>query len=100
MQTRSPATSTVAGLPSSPEIAVNIPKHRSFEWQADGWGVVGTDWGQASVVTLKYLRQVRDAAKNDELEELPEFAHANPEVRFAAAVIRDLVAIGWELKVP
>ena len=70
-----------------------------FQWLADGWGVVGTAWGKSAKSVATYLRRIRDKVKVGELEDTPHLTEGPPHVRFASSVIRDLVAIGWEIKV-
>jgi hypothetical protein len=74
-------------------------QNQGFEWETDGWGRVAAKWGRARNEVLTYLRRLRKDSTLVTPNELPEFEHDDPYTRFTTGVIRDLVGVGWALKV-
>jgi hypothetical protein len=73
--------------------------NQTFLWESDGWGRVASKWGRSRTAVLSYLRRLRKGSGVATPDELPEFEHDDPYVRFTTGVIRDLVGVGWTMKI-
>ena len=72
-------------------------KQQTFTWQKDGWGQIQADWGKAKNTVATYFRRLRKpgGCKNGG----PSLEGVPVSLQFPCLVVRDLVSIGWELKI-